>query len=244
MDYKNVFYPESKFGGFSSVDGTVAFYSRVNALLCPGFVLLDYGCGRGALANDPLPYRRSLRNFKGRAARVIGLDLSPLAANNPFIDEFHLLETTRWPLDDHSVDLCTCDSVLEHVEFPDVFFAEARRTLKPGGFLCMRTSNLWGYPALISRLLPNRSHLGVLKRVKPNVIEQDIFPTFYRCNTLPALRRSLGKNGFEHAVFGYATEPSYLSFSAITYWLGTLYQKLAPSFFQPVIFGFGRAASS
>jgi len=26
-------YPESRFGGFSDIDGTVTFYSRVNALL-------------------------------------------------------------------------------------------------------------------------------------------------------------------------------------------------------------------
>ncbi len=241
MDYKTVFYPESKFGGFTSVDGTVAFYCRVNALLCPGFIVLDYGCGRGALADDPLTYRRELRNFKGKASRVIGLDLNPQAASNPFIDEFHLIETTQWPIPDHTIDLCTCDSVLEHVEFPEVFFAEAKRTLKPGGFLCFRTPNLWGYPALISRLLPNRLHLEILKKVKLKVIDQDIFPTFYRCNTLPALGRVLGKNGFEHVVFGYATEPSYLSFTRLTYWLGTLYQKLAPGYFQPVIFGFARS---
>jgi SAM-dependent methyltransferase len=241
MDFKSLFYPESKFGGFTNVDGTVAFYCRVNALVCPEFVVLDYGCGRGALADDPLTYRRELRNFRGRAARVIGVDLNPQAASNPFIDEFHLIEATQWPIADRSIDLCTCDSVLEHIEYPQVFFSEAKRTIKPGGFLCFRTSNLWGYPALISRLLPNRLHLGVLKKVKAKVIDQDIFPTYYRCNSLPTLRRLLDKNGFEHVVFGYATEPSYLSFSRLTYWLGTLYQKLAPGYFQPVIFGFARS---
>ncbi len=241
MDFKTIFYPESKFGGFSSVDGTIAFYNRVNALLCPGFVVLDYGCGRGALADDSLPYRRDLRNFKGRAGRVIGVDLSPQAAGNPYIDEFHLIESSRWPVADQSIDLCTCDSVLEHIEFPEVFFSEAKRTLKTEGFLCLRTSNLWGYPALTSRLLPNRSHLGVLKKVKPGVIEQDIFPTYYRCNTLPKLRSLLARNGFEHAVYGFGAEPSYLAFSRFTYWLGTLYQKFAPGFFQPVLFAFARS---
>jgi len=27
------FYPESRFGGFTQIDGTVAFYSRVQALV-------------------------------------------------------------------------------------------------------------------------------------------------------------------------------------------------------------------
>ena len=240
MNYKNVFYPESKFGGFTSVDGTVAFYSRVNALLSPAFTLLDFGCGRGAWVDDPLPYRRGLRNFKGRVSQVIGVDVNHQAADNPFIDEFHQIEATQWPLADHSVDLCVCDSVLEHVEFPGAFFTEARRVIKPGGFICLRTSNLWGYPALISRLTPNRLHLGILKKVKPGVIDQDIFPTYYRCNTLAALRRLLDCNGFEHVVYGHGTEPFYLSFSRFAYWLGNLHQKLAPGFLQPVILGFGR----
>lgn len=243
MDYKQTFYPESKFGGFTNVDGTLAFYNRVNALLCSGNVLLDYGCGRGALADDPLIYRRGLRNFKGKAGRVIGVDRNPLAASNPFIDEFRLIETTHWPLEDHSIDLCTCDSVLEHIEIPQVFFSEARRVLKPAGYLCIRTSNLWSYPALISRLTPNRMHGQILKKVKPNVIDQDIFPTFYRCNTLPAMRRMLEGNGFKYAVLGFGTEPSYLSFSRLTYWLGTVYQKLAPGFIQPVILGFAQITS-
>lgn len=243
MDFKPVFYPESKFGGFTHVDGTLAFYNRVNALLCPGNILLDYGCGRGALADDPLVYRRELRNFKGKAGRVIGVDRNPLAASNPFIDEFHLIETTQCPLGDKSIDICTCDSVLEHIEFPRIFFSEMQRVLKPGGYLCIRTSNLWSYPVLISRLTPNRMHKQILRRVKPTLIDQDIFPTVYRCNTIPAIKRMFQENGFDYSVVGYGTEPSYLSFSRLTYWLGTLYQKLAPGFFQPVILSFGRKAA-
>jgi hypothetical protein len=40
-------YPESNFGGFSDVDGTVSFYLRVNSLLRPDSNILDFGCGRG-----------------------------------------------------------------------------------------------------------------------------------------------------------------------------------------------------
>ena len=37
------FYPESRFGGFTDIDGTVAFYSRVNALVKPLYVVVDFG---------------------------------------------------------------------------------------------------------------------------------------------------------------------------------------------------------
>ncbi|MBE0698497.1 MAG: SAM-dependent methyltransferase, partial [Anaerolineaceae bacterium] len=70
------FYPESKFGGFTRIDGTIAFYTRVQALIDTDCVVIDFGCGRGAYADDPVSHRRSLRIFQGKARRVIGLDAS------------------------------------------------------------------------------------------------------------------------------------------------------------------------
>jgi SAM-dependent methyltransferase len=236
------FYPESRFGGFSNVDGTIAFYLRIHALLNPRSVVVDLGCGRGAYGDDPLPLRRDLRIFMGKAARVIGLDVDEVGFNNPYLDEFHLLSGSTWPLPDRSVDLIVSDSVVEHLEEPAAFFAEARRTLKEGGYLCIRTPNLWSYVAMVSRLVPNRSHTGVLAKVKENTRGEDVFPTLYRCNTIPALRKQMEKCGFEHAVFGFGPEPSYLSFSKLAYWLGLLYQRWAPGFLQPVLFAYGRAS--
>lgn len=234
------FYPESRFGGFTQIDGTVAFYSRVQALAGPNSVVLDYGCGRGAYTDDPLPFRRNLRIFKNKVSCVIGLDVNPAAAQNPYLDQFYLLDGPRWILEDNSVDLIICDNVLEHLPEPEGFFSEARRVLRPGGMVCIRTPNRWNYIALLSQLIPNRSHARVLSRAKPNLLEEDIFPTLYRCNSIPALRRALAKNGFEHVVYGYEAEPSYLSFSKFTYLLGVLHQKLAPGFLRPAIFAFGR----
>jgi hypothetical protein len=107
--------------------------------------------------------------------------------------------------------------------------------------VCIRTPNLWSYVALVSRLVPNRAHAGVLVMVKESTKVQDVFPTYYRCNTIPALRRMLEQCGFGHSVVGYGPEPAYLSFSKLTYALGILYQRLAPGFLQPVLFAYGRA---
>jgi SAM-dependent methyltransferase len=234
------FYPETRFGGFTQIDGTLAFYTRVQALVQPDHVLVDYGCGRGAYASDPLPFRRNLRIFKDRVRCVIGLDVNPAGVQNPFLDTFHLLENDRWPVDANSIDLCICDNVLEHLPDPELFFREVRRALKPGGVVCIRTPNRWNYIALLSRLIPNRDHARVLARAKSGLKEEDVFPTLYRCSTLPALRAALRRNGFEHVVYGYEAEPSYLSFSRIAYALGVLHQKIAPGFLKPAIFAFGR----
>src|SRR5262245_9446224 len=103
---KRRLHPESAFGEFTDLDGTVPFYARVQELLPPDGVALDIGCGRGAQAEDPVRIRRELRVLRGRCARVIGIDLDEAAAENEFIDEFRPLEVDRpWPVDSASVDL-------------------------------------------------------------------------------------------------------------------------------------------
>jgi SAM-dependent methyltransferase len=240
MGYKNAFYPESRFGGFSDIDGTLVFYARVNALLNPDIVVVDYGCGRGAYGEDPIPIRRKLRILRGKVRKVIGLDIDPAASANAYIDEFHLLEGDSWPLEDDSADLCLCDNVLEHLPRPEVFFSEAKRVLKEDGVLCIRTPNAWNYVGIISRLIPNRMHYAVLIRVKDNCQEQDVLPTFYRCNSLGAIRRMLQKFQFEGVVYGYEAEPSYLTFSRLAYGLGVIHQKWAPGCLRAAIFSFSR----
>ena len=73
MQLINNYYPESKFGGYTDIDGTVVFYNRVNAILNPTDTLLDLGCGRGEYQDDEVEFRRDLRIFKGKVSRVIGL---------------------------------------------------------------------------------------------------------------------------------------------------------------------------
>ena len=243
MSFQDSFYPESRFGGFSDIDGTIAFYTRVNALLKPEDVLLDVGCGRGAYAEDQVPLRRELRIFKGKCQRVIGLDVDEAARSNPYLHEFHLIEENQWPVPDECADICVADFVVEHLPDPHEFFAQCRRVLKPGGVLCLRTPNQWNYVAVASRLIPNRHHAGVVNRVQDNRKEADVFPTLYKCNTQPALKRALRQHGFTTHVYGYEAEPSYLSFSRVAYAMGVAHQRFAPSALKATLFAFARKNS-
>ncbi|MEO8126890.1 MAG: methyltransferase domain-containing protein [Bryobacteraceae bacterium] len=239
---QEIFYPESAFGGFTDIDGTIAFYTRVNSLVQPSFRVIDHGCGRGAHSEDPILWRRNLRALKGKANRVIGLDVdSDAAYGNPSLDEYHpLLPGGRFPVEDRSANLILSDCVLEHLADPGRLFSEAARVLLPGGYLCIRTPNRLSYVGLASMATPNRLHAKVLKKVQAERKQEDVFPTLYRCNTVYAIRRQMAEHGFRAAVYGYEAEPSYLEFSRLAYWLGVLHQRFAPSFLRPAIFAFGR----
>ena len=240
MNLMNIYYPESRFGGFTDVDGTVAFYNRVNVLIEPNLIVADIGCGRGAYSQDKVSLRRNLRILKGKCKRVIGIDVDNNAADNPYLDEFRLCEGMRWPLEDGSIDLCLCDSVLEHVADPGMFFSESHRVIKSGGYLCIRTPNILSYFGLVSKLIPNRFHAEVVKSVQDKRHQEDVFPTLYRCNTKRKIRQMLAKNGFDVCVYGYEAEPTYLSFSRFWFFLGVLHQHFAPNVCKVTLFAFAQ----
>jgi SAM-dependent methyltransferase len=234
------FYPEVAFGGFTRVDGTIAFYARVDALLTPDSSVLDVGCGRAEYVTDTVPSRRRLRVLRGRCAWVIGIDLDPAASLNPCIDEFRPIESSTWPVDDETIDLCLADNVVEHVEHPPSFLSECRRVLRPGGHLCIRTPNAFGYATLAARIVPNAAHAAVLRTVQPNRESADVFPAFYRCNTPKRLRDGLRDAGFAACVYGHGPEPAYLGFSRVAYALGVAWAGLAPSLVQGTLLAFGQ----
>jgi SAM-dependent methyltransferase len=171
--------------------------------------------------------------------------VDPDAQTNPFVDEFHRITGDTWPIDDDTVDLIVIDNVLEHVREPERVFAEIRRVLKLGGFLCIRTPNRWSYIALAATLIPNSLHAKVTSLVQQGRKSNDVFPTLYRCNSLRQLNRLMSRHGFDQrAVYGYEAEPSYLAFSRFAYTLGVLHQRFAPRFLRPALFAFGRLAGS
>jgi SAM-dependent methyltransferase len=204
------FYPEIGAGGFSRIDGTVAFYNRVNALLKKEAVLLDYGAGRGEHVEDASEYRRSVRNFQSRIARVIGVDVDEAVMQNPALDEAYVFNPKDpLPIGDASIDIIVSDVTFEHIVDPAQAARELDRVLKPGGWLCARTPNRYGYIALANRFVPNAIKTRVLNIVQPSRKEEDVFPAVYLMNSFGALLKCFPSDRFEHFSYTWDPEPAY-----------------------------------
>lgn len=203
-------YPEMGAGGFTRADGTIEFYGRVNALLRPDMVAVDLGAGRGCQFEDDNAYRRDMVRIQGKVARVIGIDVDPAVLTNTFVDEARVYDGGRLPLDDASADLIYCDWVLEHIEDPAVFAAEVTRVLKLGGWFCARTPTAHSLTATASRLVPNRLHAKSLETIQGGTRKsEDVFPAFYRLNTLGALRKFFPAERWNNFSYTFSPSPSY-----------------------------------
>jgi len=238
---KERFYPEVGFGGFSDIDGTVVFYSRVHALLTHADVVLDVGCGRGRHLSDAVAFRKGLRVFRGKVSRVIGIDVDPEAKVNPFVDEFRLISPDgKWPIATESINCVIADFVIEHLEDPAAFFSEASRVLCSGGVLCARTPNRNGYVALIARAVPERFHHRILSGAQRDRQAKDIFPAFYKCNVQGTLLQYLHNSKLSGVVYGYEAEPSYFEFSSLLYGIARWVHLLTPPFLRSTLFVYAR----
>jgi SAM-dependent methyltransferase len=223
------YYPESRIGGFSRVNGSLEFYARINALIKPTDRILDYGAGRGAqIDTEQVPYIRALKTFKGRVAHVEGCDIDPAVLSNPFVDSAKLFDPDKpLPYEDESFDLIYCSWVLEHIDDPTRVAGELMRILKPGGHICALTPNKLGYISLAARLAGNVNHVRFLKRIQPDRLDHDVFPTRYKLNT-PAAIRKYFKAASTVVAYSSSMEPAYHFNNRAVFGLLKLIHRLTP----------------
>ena len=213
MNYPEIdkLHPEVGAGGFTAYDGTVAFYTRVDSLLTPTSRMLDFGAGRGWWMHDETcGYRKKLRDFRGRVAEVQGCDVEEAVFTNPALERAFLIEPGKpIALKDASVDVVVADYVIEHIEDPAAFSREVARLLAPGGWFCARTPSYYHYVSLVSRLLPFRVSAASLGASQPNRKKEDVFPAFYRLNTLGAISKAFPEPTFRNCSYIFSFEPQY-----------------------------------
>ena len=232
-------YPERGAGGYSHVDGTVEFYGRVHALLEPGSVVVDLGAGRSNVDEDPVRYRRELRRLQNGAKHVVGLDVDPVVLTNPNVDSAYVIRVGEpLPLADASVDMVVSDWTFEHLDDPAGAAAEIRRILRPGGWVCARTPNKWGYIGMAARAVPNQYHNAVLRRVQPNRQTKDAFPTRYLLNTRADIARHFRPEHFRDCTYTMDGEPAYFAGNPAAWRAANALFRLTPARCRSVLFVF------
>lgn len=193
---------------------------RVDAVLLPHAVLLDAGCGR------TVPV---LRKYLGKAQRLIGVELVAFTDVPPGIETYNA-DLAKLPLESESIDVIYSRSVFEHLTDPKAVYVEFARVLRPGGVAIFLTANMWDYGTLVARLIPNRFHAAIVKRVEGRA-EEDTFPTAYLTNTRRDVDRLARESGLLVESFDYLSQyPNYLLFNGVLFFVGMCFERIIAKF--------------
>lgn len=141
-------------------------------------------------------------------------------------------------MESESIDLIVSDFCFEHLSDPRWVSEELTRILKPGGWICARTPNRWGYIALGGRLFPNSVHSRLLRHLQPTRQEFDIFPTMYRLNTWRQVRTLFPPSIFLDCTYGYNAEPAYFGDSLLAMRIAKVLIDSAPEKLSALLYIF------
>ena len=207
---------------YPNVDGhwdDELFRDRLLRHIGPHSTVLDIGAGAGIVAE---------MRFKGLAARVVGIAPDERVLTNPHLDEAHVGTGESLPFFDETFDVVFADNVMEHLTDPIDVFKEINRVLRPGGVFLGKTPNAWHYMPLIARLTPHAFH-GFVNRIRGRA-EVDTFPTRYRANSAPVVRKLAARTGFRPlSIERIEGRPEYLRMTPPTYLAGWIYERLVNS---------------
>lgn len=109
--------------------------------------------------------------------------------------------------------------------------------LVPGGWICVRTPNRYGYIAIANRLVPERLHSGLISSAQSDRKSEDIFPAVYRLNTAKAFERHFAPSRYHHYVVPWDAELAYHFGSKLLYSF-FLAIHCTPPFFKTVLMVF------
>jgi SAM-dependent methyltransferase len=155
---------------------------------------LDLGCGHHILP----PWREERERTLVEGARlVVGLDAdAPSLRKHRTIRRLVQGDIGILPFRADTFDLVTLNMVVEHLDRPDVQFAETQRVLRPGGALLLHTPNALGYVTLINRCLPHEVSRRLARHFDGREAA-DVFPAHYRANSPRQLHRLAAAAGLE-----------------------------------------------
>lgn len=155
--------------------------------------VLDVGCGGGTQN----PHIRPLYDLP---ARIDGVDPSPGVHEHPFLASRWQAPFEEADLPADAYDALLAFNVVEHVDRPDRFMAQAYRVLKPGGRFYAVTPTGTHPFAWTVRLL---QALRLKERLVASREGWNDYPAWYRLNSRGAIARHGDAAGFERAQLTY-----------------------------------------
>lgn len=235
MTFRERIHPEYRLDGFTKLDGTITFYSCVRGLMLrtESKQVLDFGAGRGQFWTTELApggslFRRSLHDMRFNGATVTACDIDSAVLTHPCSHQQIVIQPGQpLPFDTGQFDVIVSDFTFEHIADPAPVCRELLRVLRPGGYVCARTPNKYGYVKIFSQLVPNRLHTRYLRRIQPDRQPEDVFPTTYKLNSLKEVKRYFP--GCEVVQFFHSGEPAYFFGSSLLYRVLLLVHALLPS---------------
>jgi ubiquinone/menaquinone biosynthesis C-methylase UbiE len=157
---------------------------------------LDLGCGHHVL---PLWRGEQEKALVSGCRMIVGMDYDlPSLVKHRSISHRVRGDISRLPFPDNYFNLVTANMVVEHLSDPEVQFREIHRILKPGGTFLFHTPNAHGYPALLTRMVPDRLKYKLVFLLDGRN-EGDVFETHYAANTRKKIASLAASAGFEVA---------------------------------------------
>jgi len=154
---------------------------------------LDLGCGHQIL---PVWRFSNEKKIVKIPKQIVGFDynFSSLKKHKTIINKVRG-DISYLPFKDDTFDVVTSNMVLEHLKEPIIQFREIYRILKPGGEFIFHTPNAYGYTTLIGQIVPDilKNKLVYFLQMRK---EEDIFPTYYRINSVKNIKTVSQQCGF------------------------------------------------
>jgi ubiquinone/menaquinone biosynthesis C-methylase UbiE len=158
---------------------------------------LDLGCGHQIVPGWVLGLDQQ-RALARTPALAVGSDMDASIRHHLVLQQRVIATGYALPFGNASFSLVTANMVMEHVEEPVRLLREVARVLQPGGRFLFHTPNRRHPAVRLAALVPGAAKRALVWWLE-NRREEDVFPTFYRMNSVEDIRRQARDAGLEIA---------------------------------------------